>query len=106
MGMMKASTCDVASRTSFDSGGDEDGREPVLRDQTEGAAHGAAHRGRGGVSCLGVERREGGGAGRRVRRMLETHGERQHPRTSFIEITIRQYNVRHRRSPTYCISTD
>lgn len=50
---MRASTCDVASRTSFDSGGDEDGRESVLRDQAEGAAHGAAHRGHRGMSCLG-----------------------------------------------------
>jgi len=49
---MRASTCDVASRTSFDSGGDEDGREPVLRDQTEGAAHGAAHWGNRGMGCL------------------------------------------------------
>lgn len=52
---MSASTCDVASRTSFDSRGDEDGRESVLRDQAEGAAHGAAHRGSGRVGCLGVE---------------------------------------------------
>lgn len=52
---MKASTCDVASRTSFDSGGDKDGREPVLRDQTDGAAHGAAHRGHGVVGRLRVE---------------------------------------------------
>lgn len=57
---MRASTCDVASRTSFDSGGDEDGREPVLWDQTEGAAHGAAHqRSSGGMGCLGLERRGG-----------------------------------------------
>lgn len=49
---MKASTCDVASRTSFDSGGNEDGREPVLRDQTEGAADGAAHRRGGGMGRL------------------------------------------------------
>lgn len=49
---MKASTCDVASRTSFDSGGDEDGREPVLRDQAEGAAHGAARRRSGGLGRL------------------------------------------------------
>lgn len=49
---MRASTCDVASRTSFDSSGDEDGREPVLRDQADRAAHGAAHRGHGGLSCL------------------------------------------------------
>lgn len=54
---MRASTCDVASRTSFDSGGDEDGREPVLRDQAERAAHGAAHRGNGGMGCLRVERK-------------------------------------------------
>lgn len=54
---MRASTCDVASRTSFDSGGDEDGREPVLWNQTEGAAHGAAHRGNRGMGCLRVERR-------------------------------------------------
>lgn len=58
---MRASTCDVASRTSFDSGGDEDGREPVLRDQAERAAHGAAHRGNRGMGCLRVERRGGGG---------------------------------------------
>lgn len=50
---MRASTCDVASRTSFDSGGDEDGRESVLRDQAEGATHGAAHRGHRGMGCLG-----------------------------------------------------
>lgn len=52
---MRASTCDVASRTSFDSGGDEDGREPVLRDQAEGTAHWAAHwtHGvRGGLMCV------------------------------------------------------
>ena len=52
---MRASTCDVASRTSFDSGGDEDGGEPVLRNQTDGAAHGAAHRGHGGVGRLRTE---------------------------------------------------
>lgn len=52
---MRASTCDVASRTSFDSSGDEDGRESVLRDQAEGAAHGAAHRGSWRVGCLGVD---------------------------------------------------
>lgn len=57
---MRASTCDVASRTSFDSGGDEDGREPVLRDEAEGAAHGAAHRGNRGMGCLEVEKRGGG----------------------------------------------
>lgn len=57
---MKASTCDVASRTSFDSGGDEDGREPVLRDQAERAAHGAAHRRNRGLCCL-----EGGEEGLR-----------------------------------------
>lgn len=63
---MRASTCDVASRTSFDSGGDEDGREPVFRDQADGAAHGAAHRGDGGMGCLrGGEQRCvcGGGSG-------------------------------------------
>lgn len=53
---MRASTCDVASRTSFDSGRDEDGRKPVLRDQAEGAAHW----GNGCVDCLGMERRGGG----------------------------------------------
>ena len=42
---MKASTCDVASRTSFDSCGDQDGRQAVLRDEAEGAAHGAPCRG-------------------------------------------------------------
>lgn len=52
---MSASTCDVASHTSFDSGGDEDGRESILRDQAEGAAHRAAHRGNRGMGCLGVE---------------------------------------------------
>lgn len=57
---MRASTCDVASRTSFDSSGYEDGREPILRDQTEGAAHGAAHRGNRCMGCLGAERRGGG----------------------------------------------
>lgn len=57
---MRASTCDVASRTSFDAGGDEDGREPVLRDQAEGAAHRAAHWGNRCMGCLGVERRGGG----------------------------------------------
>ncbi len=56
---MKASTCDVASRTSFDSRGDEDGREPVLRDQAKGAAHRASHRGNRVSGCLGVERRGG-----------------------------------------------
>lgn len=50
---MRASTCDVASRTSFDSGGDEDGRKSVLRDQAEGAAHW----GRGGAGRLKVKRR-------------------------------------------------
>lgn len=49
---MRASTCDVASRTSFDSGGDEDGRESVLWDQADGAAYGAAHRGSRGVGYL------------------------------------------------------
>lgn len=65
---MRASTCDVASRTSFDSGGDEDGRKSVLRDQAEGAAHRAAHRGRGGAGRLKVEGRvmEGRGPGRTV----------------------------------------
>lgn len=53
---MRASTCDVASRTSFDSGGDEDGREPVLRDETERAAHWAAHRGDRSMGCLRMER--------------------------------------------------
>ncbi len=57
---MRASTCDVASRTSLDSGGAEDGWEPVRRDQAAGAAHGAAHRGNRGMGCLGVERRGGG----------------------------------------------
>lgn len=52
---MRASTCDVASRTSFDSSGDEDGRESVLRDQADGAAHGAAHCGNRGVGYLRVE---------------------------------------------------
>lgn len=65
---MRASTCDVASRTSFDSGGDEDGRKSVLGDQAEGAAHWAAHRGRGGAGRLQVERHitEGRGPGRTV----------------------------------------
>lgn len=49
---MRASTCDVASRTSFDSSGYEDGREPVLRDEAEGAAHRAAHWGNSGMGCL------------------------------------------------------
>lgn len=53
MTMMRASTCDVASRTSFDSSGDEDGRESVLWDQADGAAH----RGDGRVGYLGAERR-------------------------------------------------
>lgn len=53
---MRASTCDVASRTSFDSGGNEDGREPVLRDQTERAAHG----GNGGMGCLKSGKEEWG----------------------------------------------
>lgn len=57
---MRASTCDVASRTSFDSSGYEDGREPVLRDKTERAAHGAAHRGDWCMSYLGMEKRRGG----------------------------------------------
>lgn len=52
---MRASTCDVASRTSFDSSGDEDGRESVLWDQADGAAHRAAHCGNRGVGYLGVE---------------------------------------------------
>lgn len=52
---MRASTCDVASRTSFDSSGDEDGRESVFRDQADGAAHRAAHCGNRGVGYLGVE---------------------------------------------------
>lgn len=55
MTMMRASTCDVASRTSFDSSGDEDGRESVLWDQADGAAHRAAHRGNRSVGYLGVE---------------------------------------------------
>lgn len=54
---MRASTCDVASRTSFDSSGYEDGREPVLRDQTERAAHRAAHRGNWRRGYLGMEKR-------------------------------------------------
>lgn len=54
---MRASTCDVASRTSFDSSGDEDGRETVLWDQADGAAHWAAHCGNGGMGYL-----EGGGS--------------------------------------------
>lgn len=64
---MRASTCDVASRTSFDSGGDEDGRKSVLRDQAEGAAHRASHRGRRGAGRLQVERCviEGRGGGAR-----------------------------------------
>lgn len=59
---MRASTCDVASRTSFDSGGDEDGRESVLWDQTNGAAYRAAHWGTGAVGHLG-----GGGSHVRAR---------------------------------------
>lgn len=54
---MRASTCDVASRTSFDSSGDEDGRESVLGDQADGAAYRAAHCGNRGVGYLRVEGR-------------------------------------------------
>lgn len=41
-------TCAVASRTSFISGGDEDGRKSVLRNKTDGAAYRASHGGRRG----------------------------------------------------------
>lgn len=53
---MRASTCDVASRTSFDSSGDEDGRESVLWDQAEGASHRAAHWGNVSIGYLGDRR--------------------------------------------------
>lgn len=65
MTMMRASTCDVASRTSFDSSGDEDGRESVLWDQADGAAHRAAHRGNRSVGYL-----EGGGSWVRAHQRL------------------------------------
>lgn len=46
------STCDVASRTSFNSSGDEDGRKSVLWDQTDRASHWSS----GGAGRLRRER--------------------------------------------------